>query len=167
MVQSNRHSRSGKEGDGSPSRISYLIKRIERGVRAELDTALRPLNVTTSEYTALSVLHHRSGLSSAQLARRAFVSAQAMNQIVGSLERNGWIERSADPEHGRILRAKLTREGRSVLAECDRATVHVERVLLSGLTTKQVEGLRQALETCASSLIALARSAQPNGERDE
>jgi DNA-binding MarR family transcriptional regulator len=73
------------------ARISYLIKWVERGVRSGLDTALSALNVTTPEYTTLSVLRHRSGLSSAQLARRAFVSAQAMNQLVVSLERYGWI----------------------------------------------------------------------------
>ena len=134
------------------ARVSYLIKWVERGVRSALDAALSGHNVSTSEYTALSVLSRRSGLSSAQLARRTFVSAQAMSQIFVSLERNGWIERSADPHHGRILRAKLTREGRAVLAACDRATAHVERTLLADLTEPQADALRSALEACAASL---------------
>lgn len=135
------------------ARISYLIKWVERGVRAGLDTALQQLNVTTPEYTALSVLRHRSGLSSAQLARRAFVSAQAMNQLVVSLERYGWIERTPDPDHARILRANLTRKGREILTACDKATAHVERTLLSELSTSDVDALRGMLETCANSLV--------------
>jgi DNA-binding MarR family transcriptional regulator len=144
------------------ARISYLIKWVERGLKTELDTALRPLGVTTPEYTAMSVLKRRSGLSSAQLARRAFVSAQAMNQIVVSLEQQGWIERSADPQHGRILRAQLTREGRRTLAACERATVHIERSLLAGLSAEEVDALRRVLETCANSLA----DPQPAQERE-
>jgi DNA-binding MarR family transcriptional regulator len=140
------------------TRISYLIKWVERGLRTELDTALRALHVTTPEYTAMSVLSRRSGLSSAQLARRAFVSAQAMNQIIGSLERQGYVERSADPDNARILRAKLTVHGRAVLTACDRATAQVERVLLDKLTPTEANALRKTLESCASALAEHTRS---------
>ena len=133
-------------------RITYLIKWIERGVRGELDAALRPLDVATPEYTALSVLRERQGLSSAQLARRAFVSGQAMNQIVIGLERKGWIMREADPGHGKILRARLTPRGLTVLSACDRATAHVERELLGDLSREEISVLRRALSQCASTL---------------
>jgi DNA-binding MarR family transcriptional regulator len=139
-------------------RVSYLIKRVERGLRTKLDAALEPLGVTTTEYTALSVLARRSGLSSAQLARRSFVSDQAMNQVVVVLERNGWVERSPDPRHARILRAKLTRAGRSVLAAGDRVTAPIERQLLEGLSSEDAERLRQILEVCATSLSPPAAS---------
>lgn len=139
-------------------RVSYLIKRVERGLRTELDAALKPLGVTTTEYTALSVLARRSGLSSAQLARRSFVSDQAMNQTVVVLERNGWIERSPDPHHARILRARLTRSGRAILAACDRATAPIERRLLDGLSSEDTERLRKILEICAASLSPQAEA---------
>jgi DNA-binding MarR family transcriptional regulator len=134
------------------ARVSYLIKRVERGVRAELDEVLRSLKVTTPEYTAMSVLGRRGGLSSAQLARRSFVSAQAMNQIVAALERNGWLERTVDPDHGRILRAKLTHRGEAVLKACDDATARVERALLAKLSRQEANLLRQLLESCVASL---------------
>lgn len=134
------------------ARISYLIKWVEKGVRSRLDTILQPMGVTTPEYTTLSVLRRRSGLSSAQLARRAFVSAQAMNQIVVSLERAGWIQRTPDPDNSRTLRAELTREGRTLLSACDKATAQVERTLLSRLTESEIESLRATLEICAGAL---------------
>lgn len=142
-------------------RISYLIKRIERGVRAELDSALRQLGVSTPEYTTLSVLRMRSGLSSAQLARRAFVSGQAMNQIVISLEQRGLIERAADPDHGKILRAQLTRKGTALLKQCDAATMHVERILTAELSHTQEAALREALVKCGEALD----HAEPGGAR--
>jgi DNA-binding MarR family transcriptional regulator len=106
----------------------------------------------------MSVLSRRSGLSSAQLARRAFVSAQAMNQIIGALERQGFVERAPDPDNARILRAKLTEQGRAVLSACDRATAQVERSLLGKLSPTETKVLRRTLESCATALAERARS---------
>ena len=151
MSSSSTRLRPGK--DTVTPRISYLVRRLERRVRAELDKCLSQLGVATNEYTTLSVLAVRPGLSSAQLARRAFVSAQAMNQVVTSLERRGWIERTSDPDRARVLRTVLTRQGRAVLADCDRATRHVERILLSRLTDRQAEALRETLGLCSDALF--------------
>src|SRR6185503_20860440 len=107
---------------GPVPRVSYLVKWVERGLRMRLDTILGELGVSTPEYTLLSVLARREGLSSAQLARRSLVSAQAMNQLVIALEKRRLIVRKADPDHGRIQRASLTPAGRKLVAQCDRAT---------------------------------------------
>jgi len=139
------------DAEGVP-RISYLVKWIERGLRVRLDAALTVLDVSTQEYTALSVLSRRDGLSSAQLARRTLVSAQAMNQIVIGLEERGLIVRKADVEHNKIQRASLTASGRKLLAACDRATTPIEAELLSGLSPSQVSQLRRILSRCVEAL---------------
>ncbi len=132
----------------------YLVKWAERGLRSRLDAALQDLDIKTPEYATLSALHNRKGLSSAELARRAFVSAQAMNQIVMALERRGWVVRTPDPDHGRVLRTHLTPEGKQVLLACDRATAHVERALLAELAPSEVLSLRDMLQRCISSLAS-------------
>jgi len=139
------------DAEGTP-RISYLVKWIERGLRAQLDAALTAVGVSTQEYTAISVLSRRDGLSSAQLARRTLVSAQAMNQIVIGLEQRGLIVRKADADHNKIQRASLTPSGRRLLAACDRATAPIEERLLSGLSPSQVTQLRRALSRCVDAL---------------
>jgi DNA-binding MarR family transcriptional regulator len=137
-------------------RVSYLVKWVERGLRTRLDAALADSDLTTQEYTTLSVLHDRDGLSSAQLARRAFVTPQAMNQLVISLERRGLLERSPDENHSRILRARLSKRGRALVEHCDLATQHVEKQLLLGLSRSEVATLRRLLQGCAVSLGAAA-----------
>jgi DNA-binding MarR family transcriptional regulator len=138
---------------GDTPRVSYLIKWVERGLRVRLDTALAARGVSTQEYTALSVLARRDGLSSAQLARRTLVTAQAMNQLVIALEQRGLIVRKADPEHAKIQRASLTAAGRKALAACNRATAPVEEQLLSGLSPEQAFELRRALSSCVEALL--------------
>lgn len=70
-------------------RLTYLVKRLEMAERARMEEALRPLRVTLAQYTALSVLERRGGLSSAQLARRHFVTPQAMQQLVAAMGATG------------------------------------------------------------------------------
>jgi DNA-binding MarR family transcriptional regulator len=112
---------------GPPApRIGYLIKRVERGLRMPLDAALAPHGWTTPEYTALGVLRQRAGLSSARLARRSFVSTQAMNALVVSLERRSIIVRTADQCNARIQQANWTAKALRLLDDCDNSTAAVE-----------------------------------------
>lgn len=150
------------------ARIGYLIKRVESGVRAEVDSALRRLGLAAPEYTALSALRARGELSLGQLARRSFTSGAAFTQTLAALERNGWIERCAEQAKSSLTRVRLTRKGESVLRACDLASAHVERNLLGGLSEAQARALREALESCVASLERPARSAlalapQPSG----
>jgi DNA-binding MarR family transcriptional regulator len=135
---------------GTP-RLSYLVKWVERGLRLRLDLALSPHGVTTPEYTALSVLRERDGLSSAQLARRVFVTAQAMNQLVIRLERRGLIRRRPSPAHAKTMCTSLTSKGAALLAACDRATLPIEDRVLSQLSRSDALVLRRALSICVSS----------------
>lgn len=143
----------------SPARVTYLVKQVERGVRTALDETVRGFGLTTPQYAALSVLARRGGLSSAQLARRAFVTPQAMNQIVAQLEAGALITRSPDPGNGRILRAELTEEGERRLGACEAAVDGIEAHMLNTLDPESVDRLREGLLACAVALRDLPGSA--------
>jgi DNA-binding MarR family transcriptional regulator len=143
---------------GHEPRIAYLVKRVERGLRFRLDRALAALGVTTPEYTALSILGARDGLSSAQLARRVFVTPQAMNQIVLGLEHRGLIRRKVSADHGRVMHISLTPRGKALLETCDRATLPIEERLLESLSKADATALRRVLTACASALVDRAGS---------
>jgi DNA-binding MarR family transcriptional regulator len=142
---------SRPEGEPGP-RLTYLVKRLEMAERARLEEALRPLSVTLHQYTALSILERREGLSSAQLARRHFVTPQAMNQLVTSLERDGFVERRPDATNRKILRMWLTERGKQVLAPCHRAVDDLEQQMLAPLTATQVREFRRTLERTLAAL---------------
>jgi DNA-binding MarR family transcriptional regulator len=150
---------------GRELRLAYLIKWVERGLRLRLDHALSECGVTTPEYTALSVLREREGLSSAQLARRVFVTPQAMNQIVIELERRGLIRRKISETHGRTLNTSLTAVGAALLVRCDRATLVIEERLLEGLSKSDAAALRRTLSLCADALIDRPATGDRRGER--
>ena len=100
----------------------------------------------------LSELRLRDGASSAQLARAAFVTPQAMNLVIRDLERRELIRREADPNGGRVLRASLTRAGKTVLRRCDRALDEIERVMLTAFDEDDRKTLADRLAECAHAL---------------
>lgn len=145
-----------KTGDVSKPKdgptLTYLIKWMERKVRSELETALEPLGITLPEYTALSVLKAGRELSSAQLARRTFVSAQAMHPIVVALERKQLVIRRNDPGHGRIHLVRMSEQGKAQLSACDAACKQAEVKAFHGLARAEIESLRISLERCVLSI---------------
>ena len=142
-------------------RIGYLIYRVERRLRVRLDEAVTAHGITTTEYVTLSVLRDRDGLSSAQLARWAFVTPQAMNLVIGALERRGLIRRRPDPNHGRVLRASVTTKGLRILERCDGDMDAIEADMLRDLPPETVDIVREALWSCAHGLEATLVDSRP------
>lgn len=131
--------------DSSDPTLLYLVGRIDRVVRQAIGAVLKERGLSVSQYTTLSVLDRRSGLSNAQLARRALVSPQSMNEVLLALEQRGLVQRRAHPDHGRIRQARLTAEGRSLMTGCDTGVAQVEARMVSGLSDEDRTALRKAL----------------------
>ena len=139
-------------------RATYLVKRLESAVRRNLDLELGARGVTTPQYAALSILRAQPGLSSAQLARRAFVTPQSMQVMVTAFIRDGLVERRADPSNQRILRIHLTPDGELLLLRADEAAAGIEQQMLGGLDAEQTAVLRELMTTCIENLTTRAAS---------
>jgi DNA-binding MarR family transcriptional regulator len=131
--------------EGGTATLLYLVGRIDRVVRQHISDVVKARGLSVNQYTMLSVLARRSGLSNAQLARRALVSPQSMNEVLLALERRGLVRRRAHPDHGRILQTQLTAKGRRLLAACDAGVREVEVLMVGDLTPAQQATLRHSL----------------------
>jgi DNA-binding MarR family transcriptional regulator len=138
------HEQPPREDSTAPT-LLYLVGRIDRVVRRHINDAVKARGLSVNQYTTLSVLDRRSGLSNAQLARRALVSPQSMNEVLLTLERRGLVRRRAHPEHGRILQTRLTAKGRRLLAACDLEVRQVEARMIGDLSPAEQAALRHGL----------------------
>ncbi|HKA03389.1 MAG TPA: MarR family transcriptional regulator [Acidimicrobiales bacterium] len=156
-----RAARTGATGaapaDTTPT-LLYLAGRLDRVVRRAIQDAVRPYGLSVNEFTTLSVLARRHGLSNAQLARRSLVSPQSANEVLLALERQGLVRRQAHPAHGRILQTRLTAKGRRVLAACDARVATVEARMVANLSPAQQTALRRAILQCVQALSAESSS---------
>lgn len=133
-------------------RIAYSVGRLERAVRRELSRVTRRFGLTVAQYTALSVLRTRGEVSNAQLARRSFVSPQAMNELIHAMAGKALLAREPHERHGRIVTIRLTAKGERVLAECDAEVERFEDAMLGRLSGAERAQLQSLLRACIDAL---------------
>ncbi len=135
-------------------RLSYVVGRLDRALRRELDRRLEPFGLSWPQYTALSVLRRTAGLSNAQLARRSYVAPQSMHEVIASLERAGLVARAPSAAHGRVLEASLTARGEQQLDACEAAVAEMEREMLAEIPDSRQAQLVADLISCVRALHA-------------
>lgn len=135
--------------------LLYLMKQVELVSRSRLDDLFRPIGMTALQYTALTVLERTPDLTSAQLARNSFVTAQTMAGMVTALEAQGLLERHGDPKDRRRLVLALTNDGKALLRKYRRSVAALEEAMLAGIPERDVVRLRRLLNQCRTNLSEL------------
>jgi DNA-binding MarR family transcriptional regulator len=130
----------------------YLLHMLTHGSRSKLDDALRHLELSSFQYTILSVLAHNENLSSSRLSRRFYVTPQTMGEVILLLERKGLIERREDPANKKALLLRLTKLGQTVCAEGDLIVEKFERKIFDDLSGMELTTLRSILANALSAL---------------
>jgi DNA-binding MarR family transcriptional regulator len=120
----------------------YLLARIFYAMRQRTEDALKPHNLTPMQFTIMSTLGRRQGLSSAELSRRFSVTPQTMGEMIGNLERRSLVVRAQDPANRRALKLNLTPEGERLLRACEAAMHEVEEAMFEDMSPREVEALR-------------------------
>jgi DNA-binding MarR family transcriptional regulator len=140
--------------------VGYMLKKATTALRSAMDEALRPLELTVSQYACLEVLRQRPGLSGAELARAVFVSRQSMNLVLKGLEDRGLLTRPAVPGHGKALPTELTPAGHARWLAAGRAVDAVEDRMLAAFARGDQRRLCADLSALAA---ALSGEAEPDG----
>jgi DNA-binding MarR family transcriptional regulator len=92
-------------------------------------------------------------MTSAQLARRSFVSPQAANEMVAVLERRGLIRRRADKEGGRALWIFPTALGERTLSRCDEQVDTLEAQMFRQVSRRDEDLFRKLLRSCRDAVM--------------
>lgn len=144
--------RIGEHYRGSEGRTGYLLRQASFAFRRAMDNELRPHGLTGAQYSALSVLARDPGMSGAALARACNTTPQAMNGVLGTLERDGLVKRRPHPTHGRIVQVTLTRRGQRRLDAATPAVRALEDAIEAGLRVTELESVKGWLVTAAERL---------------
>lgn len=137
----------------SPSpTMSYMIARVDRIISKLLTEQLKPFDISLPQYTALSVLAAKGSLSNAKLAERSFIKPQSANKILQDLLLSGWIEKHADPTHGRRILVQLTEAGYQKLDQCNQIVDQLESKMLKDIDVNLASLIRNNLEIMLNNL---------------
>jgi DNA-binding MarR family transcriptional regulator len=144
--------KADQPAEAEKPRFSYAAATLERSIRRRLGEVLQPFGLTVAEYTSLSLIRRRDGYSNANLARRSFVSPQAMHEMISSLEARDLLERAPSASHRSVRHTHLTEKGRELLARCDAAVDEMEEVMLVNIPQTKRAEVTSLLMQCARNL---------------
>jgi DNA-binding MarR family transcriptional regulator len=144
---------SGSSVAGS-FRLSYVIGRLDRAIRRKMLERLNTYHISLPQYIVMSVLRNRPGLSTAQLARRSFVTPQAMNEVIARLEEEELVKRQVDRDHRRVLRATITPRGRRLLERIDAEIAELEEEMLASVSEEHRALFTEVALQCVHALGA-------------
>ncbi|NLE22939.1 MAG: MarR family transcriptional regulator [Actinobacteria bacterium] len=133
--------------------FTYVIKQVELALRPYILGACAAAGMTTAQFTALTVLERRPGITSSELARRSFVRAQTMAQTMDPLLESGLVRRERDPQHARRMRLYLTDKGAAAIADARPQVDQLEQLLTTGFTEDEAAAFGNYLRRVRHSLV--------------
>jgi DNA-binding MarR family transcriptional regulator len=134
------------------TQIGYSIKQAQSLLHLRMEEALRPVQLTVSQYSCLHRLRREPGISAAALARATFVTRQSMNAMLQQLIDRGLVARPSRAETGRALPSLLTDAGAEVLDQAQSLVDGVEQRMLAGLASDDRAALSRGLAACIAAL---------------
>src|SRR5437868_8277983 len=124
-------------------RLLTCTQLIEREVRGRLRGRFA---TTLPRFDLMAQLaRHREGLKMNELSRLLMVTGGNVTAIVDQLEKEGLVERLAEPADRRASRIRLTRTGERTFAEMARAHEDWVVGMLSGLSRREQDDLLRLL----------------------
>lgn len=129
--------------------LGWLLAKAAQSWNRRLEDAFRAAGfseVRPSYGSVLVPLFEEDGLRMGELARRAWLSKQAMTELIRRLERDGLVERRADPSDGRASVIFLTERSRAFEPVAARALAELDGLVRGRLDDTQVDELRSSLQ---------------------
>ena len=135
----------------SEPRIGTLLRYPWQAVRLRIHQALVAAGFDDIQAAHLAVLQTPGpdGRRPTELAHAALTSKQAMNRLIQSLERLGYLERTAAHHDGRARIVRLTERGRQATAVIHKTAAKIERELAAELGPGRLDALKRELAELA------------------
>ena len=142
--------------------VGLGLKRAQHELRLAINAELEALGTNISQVNVLLEIKLHPGVSSADLARLAFLTPQTLGQQVIQMQERGLVERKAG--NGRKISHLLTGSGEKLLADAMEKVREVDTKVLSDFSDDELAALLdtfQTIERRAASVRAHAKRFAP------
>ena len=131
--------------------MGALLRVAWKGIRDHIDEAVKAAGYVDITRTHVSLFRHPTldGMRPSALAGEMQASKQAVNGLLGDLERQGYIRRDVDPADRRSRLIRLTAKGMKLEDTVRLAARDAERQLERELGRDRFRSFREALVEAA------------------
>ena len=131
-------------------RINYIIFRKGRNV-------LSDFGITPPQFSTLSTVSYHDGITMGELCDHLFLTSATVTALVDRLEERGFLLRDRDKEDRRVIRLRITQEGKDVLEESLKTRRELFATYLEGLDAGEREQLKELLEKLFANIVGKGR----------
>jgi DNA-binding MarR family transcriptional regulator len=139
-------------------RVGFLIRRLHQIHLALFVQEVGDLDITTIQFTALSVLHQRGEIDQSELAVQVGMDRTNVSDVVRRLLERGYVTVRVNPVHGRRRLIALTAEGIAFLKMADRCASRAHERTVEALPESDRELFARLLQRLVQDQNALGRS---------
>jgi DNA-binding MarR family transcriptional regulator len=127
--------------------IGSLARLVWQWVRAEIHAAVVAAGYDDLNPAHVAVFRNPSveGMRPSELADEMQITKQSVNQLLGHLERRGYLGREPDPADSRGRRIRLTDQGHKLEAVVTQAAADAERKAADLIGDDRIADLRHTL----------------------
>jgi MarR family transcriptional regulator, lower aerobic nicotinate degradation pathway regulator len=139
-------------------RFGFLIRRLHQIHIALFIQEVGDLDITTIQFTALSVLYQLGEIDQSALASHVGMDRANVSDVVRRLTDRGYVTVRVNPAHGRKRLLLLTREGISFLKTADRCALRAQQRTVAALGEGDQKVFAALLRRLVQEQNALGRS---------
>ncbi len=123
------------------------VQRAARALARRFDEALRPVGLTSGQFSLLNALNRPEPPAIGPVARLLAMDRTTLTAALRPLERDSLVVIATDPDDRRSRLLRLTDEGQRVLASAVPIWRDTHAAIEAGLPALQPDSLRGALKT--------------------
>lgn len=132
--------------------IGFVVHDVARMMRWQFDRRASDLKLTRSQWSVLAHLLRTDGIQQRELAEQMDITAITLTGLIDRMEREGWVERRADPVDRRAKRVYLTEKVAPVTKELRSLAREVRKSAMQGLSEAEQQQLMSLLIKVRSNL---------------
>jgi MarR family transcriptional regulator for hemolysin len=132
--------------------LGFVVHDVARMMRWEFDRRASSMKLTRSQWSVLAHLLRSDGIQQKELAEQMDITAITLTGLLDRMEREGWVERRADPGDRRAKRIYLTEKVAPVTKELRSLAREIRKTALQGLSEAEQQQLMSLLVRVRSNL---------------
>jgi DNA-binding MarR family transcriptional regulator len=134
-------------------RLGFLVHDVSRMRRNVVDRALKPLEITRSQWWVLAFLSRQDGMAQVALADELDLGKVALGGLIDRLEAVNLVERRPDKVDRRVKRVFVTKKGAGLIEEIRENVREAENTIIEGIAATDLQATVRALRTMKGNLL--------------
>lgn len=119
------------------TQLGYLVHEVARLLRRNFENEARGHGITLTQWRALAQIAHKDSLSQRAIAELTDSDPMTVSGVLDRLEKRGLVERFPDPADSRAKLARLTDEGRALVARAKEVGLSMYEQALAGVSADE------------------------------